>query len=150
MVPTWKGIVLHHSADPDDPWVDVEDFEAWHRERGWRDVGYHWAVELLSFPERTPRYHALMGRPMTMIGSHCPGLNATHLGVVLAGNFELAPPPAEQIHVAAELCSGLCRLGDFSPLEITVHGAHRETACPGHFFPLDEIVQLTYYLLERP
>lgn len=134
----WKGIVVHHSADHDDPWVDATDYERWHVEgRGWLDIGYHWVVE-----EVNDHYYAIQGRPATMQGAHSPGQNSTHLGVCFAGNFETTLMKPEQLIVGAELISSLCVMNDVEPSHISRHCDHRDTACPGALFPFDDLLRM--------
>ncbi len=137
--------MVHHSASEDDDGVDALDFERWHRARGWRDIGYHWVVELVG-----ETYHALQGRPMSMTGAHCPGWNSRAVGVCFAGNFMAVPPPAKQLDEGAQLIAGLCQLGGLSPRAILRHRDHRETLCPGDKFPLEELLELVSDYLGGP
>lgn len=134
----WQGIVVHHSADDDDPWVDTTDYERWHVEgRGWLDIGYHWVCE-----EINDHYYALQGRPSTMSGAHCPGKNQDHLGVCFAGNFHAGRMKMEQMIVGAELIASLCVMNDIRPSNVSRHRDHRDTACPGDFFPFDDLMRM--------
>ncbi|MDD3899183.1 MAG: hypothetical protein PHE82_09595, partial [Syntrophomonadaceae bacterium] len=69
-------IVLHHSATPDG--IIYEDFDAikrGHLARGYRDIGYHWVIELVNGV-----LTAAPGRPEWDTGAHCPGRNTDGIG----------------------------------------------------------------------
>ncbi|PIZ31057.1 MAG: hypothetical protein COY40_03035 [Alphaproteobacteria bacterium CG_4_10_14_0_8_um_filter_53_9] len=56
---------------------DVKDVRRWHKERGWRDVGYHFVIR--------PDGEIEVGRMMSEMGAHCYGHNADSLGTCLIG-----------------------------------------------------------------
>jgi hypothetical protein len=141
---TWTHILIHHSADKDDPWVDAVDYDRWHRNKGWRRIGYHYVVELV---ERN--YHAIQARPLIMIGSHSPGWNSTAIGVCFAGNFMDHEPPFEQLVVGAELVSGLCVHLRILIDNILPHSETRDTDCPGRFFPFNNFVGMVTSFAEN-
>jgi N-acetylmuramoyl-L-alanine amidase len=69
-------IVVHHSAThPDTPMEQIDKF---HRERGWRGIGYHHYIE--------GDGKLRMGRPVEENGAHARGYNTVSLGVCLAGD----------------------------------------------------------------
>lgn len=144
----WKRIAVHHSADHDDARVDLADYDAWHRARGWLRIGYHYVVEQID-----GRYWALQGRPAFMAGSHSQGENSDTLGVCFAGNFSVETMPHEQLVVGAELVAGLCHMNGIPSANIFRHedmpGA--QTECPGTTFPWVELLRLVRnFLGEEP
>jgi len=58
----------------------VEDIRAWHLERGWRDVGYHFVIR------RNGRVEA--GRPLDEVGAHVYGYNRVSWGVCMVGGVD--------------------------------------------------------------
>lgn len=70
-------IVIHCSATPNGRAVSVDDLRAWHRARGFQDVGYHYVV--LATGATAP------GRPVGQPGAHVAGLNAHSVGVCMVG-----------------------------------------------------------------
>lgn len=59
--------------------MSLQDFRQLHKQRGWRDVGYHYIV----FPDgRVER-----GRPISQPGAHCHGHNAHSIGVAYVGGL---------------------------------------------------------------
>jgi N-acetylmuramoyl-L-alanine amidase len=57
--------------------IDVEWVRTLHKNKGWRDVGYHY------FIKRDGTVQA--GRPVEMIGAHVKGWNSKSVGVCYAG-----------------------------------------------------------------
>lgn len=131
MMPDWKVIMVHHSASHDTKAVDAEQFEKWHKAKGWKDIGYHWIIEKIG-----DRYHSIMGRPMYMQGSHSTGMNSKALGVVFAGNFQESRVPQEQLEEGADLIAGLCFGLGIGSSEVVAHRDFRQTLCPGELFPM--------------
>lgn len=71
-------VVVHCSATPPDMDVGVAEIRDWHvKERGWRDVGYHWIIRREGIIED--------GRPEDQIGAHVKGHNEKSIGVCLIG-----------------------------------------------------------------
>jgi len=104
--------------------------------RGWASIGYHFGIELLR-----DQYEILLGRSLLMDGAHCKekGLNRNGIGICLVGDFDIAPPPEEQLELALKLCEWLCVEFEIPPSRVI---GHREAApwktCPGLKFPLEE------------
>ncbi|MBD5273634.1 MAG: N-acetylmuramoyl-L-alanine amidase [Bacteroides sp.] len=73
-------IILHCSATPEGRNVTVEDIRAWHIERGFRTIGYHYVIYL------DGSVHA--GRPVEEIGAHCLGQNQHSIGVCYIGGLD--------------------------------------------------------------
>ncbi len=143
---SWTHIIIHHAAAHDSPGVDAEKYERWHRQKGWRDIGYHKIVELIG-----ERYHSLDGRPIYMVGAHSPGWNAKSVGVCFAGNFMEDTPPLEQLIVGAECVAGLCTSLGIPPSNILRHSETQETgytSCPGDLFPFGDFVRIVRGFVE--
>lgn len=138
----WRGILIHHSAGSDTDAKETEQYRRQHLAKGWLDIGYHFVVERVAGD-----YVAVPGRSLDMIGSHCPGKNASHLGVCFAGNFETSEVHELQLSVGAHLVAKLC-LQFAIPLEaIEPHRKYRATLCPGSRFPMAELVDLVAMVL---
>lgn len=119
-------IIIHCSATPE--WRDVKasEIKRWHvEERKWKDIGYHFVIDLDGTIER--------GRPLTEAGAHCAGHNATSVGICYIGGIDAAGRPKDtrtpaQRDALRKLVSCLRRTFP----DATVHG-HREfapKACP--------------------
>jgi len=134
----WDHVFVHHSAGSDTDSIEADEYRRHHLSLGWRDIGYHFVVEQVEGRGFWP----IGGRPLNMVGSHCPGWNKRALGVCLAGNFTLEPPRREQLEVAAKLVAGLCDAFNIPTDHVHQHRWHRATECPGDAFPFDEFLGL--------
>lgn len=118
-------IILHCSATLPGQRVDVETITRWHKQRGFKTIGYHF------FIDRSGTIHA--GRPLEEQGAHCKGQNAHSIGICYEGGLDKGGFPLDtrtilQRIAMKELVAQL--LGQFP--DATVHG-HREfanKACP--------------------
>ncbi|MDI3504960.1 MAG: hypothetical protein PWQ81_182 [Bacteroidota bacterium] len=73
-------IILHCSATPEGKHFTVADIDRWHRERGWKGIGYHYVIYLDGSIHK--------GRPEEMIGAHCSGQNAYSIGICYIGGLD--------------------------------------------------------------
>lgn len=58
-----KEIIVHCSATPEGRDYTVADIDRWHKQRGWKGIGYHYVVY------RDGSVHK--GRDVSGIGAHC-------------------------------------------------------------------------------
>lgn len=140
-------IILHCTASPDKGTQDWDQVRKFHimpppHGRGWRDIGYHYGVELIG-----DKYEVLKGRSPHEPGAHChqDGMNFKSLGVCMVGgdlNTGFGPHyplPDAQRRKTIELCADLCREHNISPANIR---GHKEIdsgkACPGVGVDMDE------------
>lgn len=128
-------IIIHCSATPPG-WMKgnttaekVAEIRRWHvEERGWSDIGYHYAVDL----DGT----VVSGRPIEKTGAHTKGRNANSIGICLIGgkggtandkfedNFTQA-----QANALRTLIAGLKR--EYPSIEkISGHNQWAAKACP--------------------
>lgn len=70
-------VVIHCAATPEGKDYTVNDIRAWHKQRGFSDIGYHYVVY------RDGSIHA--GRPLGQIGAHVEGHNTGTVGVCYIG-----------------------------------------------------------------
>lgn len=118
-------IILHCTATPEGREVTVADVTAWHKERGFSTIGYHYLVYLDGTVVR--------GRREEEIGVHCLGQNAGSIGVCYVGGLDSRGNPkdtrtAAQRVALRNLVEGLQRRYPHA----TLHG-HNEfaaKACP--------------------
>ena len=122
---TIDKIIIHCSATLPGQRVDVETITRWHKQRGFKTIGYHF------FIDRSGTIHA--GRHLEQQGAHCKGQNAHSIGICYEGGLNKEGKPYDtrtimQRIAMKELVAQL--LGQFP--DATVHG-HREfanKACP--------------------
>lgn len=72
-----KYVVVHCADTPAKLDVGVNDIRRWHKDRGWKDVGYHYVIRRSGLVEA--------GRAYDVIGAHVAGHNATSIGICLVG-----------------------------------------------------------------
>lgn len=72
-------IIIHCTATPAGRPVSVAEIDLWHRQRGFRSIGYHYLVAL----DGT----VCPGRPLSEIGAHCLGHNAESIGIAYVGGL---------------------------------------------------------------
>ena len=119
-------IIIHCAATPEGKDYTVEDIDRWHRERGFREIGYHYVIY------RDGSIHS--GRDLAKIGAHCKGYNTGSIGICYIGGCAAdgkTPKDTrtpEQRKALRQLVESL----KTRFLNATVHG-HREfanKACP--------------------
>jgi N-acetylmuramoyl-L-alanine amidase len=130
---TPTGICIHHSATIDSSSAnDTEAFRRYHKNvNGWDEIGYHFVVE--RFGSGPPQ--VMVGRQIEYQGAHCPELNATHIGICLAGNFDLYAPDADMLASLEGLCRRLMASYHIPAHEVTYHCQYSTKTCPGKKFP---------------
>lgn len=74
---TINEIIVHCSATPEGRPHTVGEIRSWHKQRGFKDIGYHYVVYL------DGSIHA--GRSERVIGAHCTGHNRNSIGVCYIG-----------------------------------------------------------------
>ena len=134
---TWKGsltkrkstdfIILHHSAGKTGT---VESIHKYHRDiRGWVGIGYNFIV----YKDGTVHE----GRGLDYTGAHCSGYNSKSIGVCCIGDFTKEYMTREQYYALAELIKYL--KGIYPKATVKGHREFSNTACPGTYFPLEEM-----------
>lgn len=118
-------IIIHCSATKVDQPFIAKDIDKWHKQRGWKGIGYHYVILLDGTVES--------GRPEAEIGAHTLGQNANSVGICYIGGLDSAGKPKDtrtdqQKKTLKNLVSELLKKYPGS----TVHG-HNEfanKACP--------------------
>lgn len=118
-------IIIHCSATPEGRDVSVGEIDSWHRQRGFKCVGYHYIVMLDGTVKR--------GRPVEQVGAHCTGHNRNSIGVCYIGGCDskMRPKDTRTSAQRESLRQLVAELKREYP-EASVHG-HREfsaKACP--------------------
>lgn len=123
---TINEIIVHCTATPEGKDYTVEDITRWHKERGFKTIGYHYVVY------RDGSVHD--GRPLAEVGAHCKGHNAHSIGVCYVGGLTADGRKAKDTRTLEQkeaLVLLLVRLKTKFPLA-EIHG-HRDFAakeCP--------------------
>lgn len=119
-------IVLHHA---DKTKCTIHDIHQWHLNNGWAGCGYHFFIAKDGKVYR--------GRPIDMIGAHCQGYNNCSIGICAEGNYEVEQMSTAQWQAILELVKELKQI--YPQAQVVGHRDLYATACPGKYYPLDEI-----------
>lgn len=141
----WTWIVMHHTATSHG---SVESINAAHLQRKdrngnpWRGIGYHFVIgngNGMDDGEIEPTFRWRQQLPGAHAGDE--EHNQHGIGIVLVGNLELHPPTAAQIAATRQLVSLLQTRYGIEKSHVIRHSDVKVTACPGKYFPLDEITE---------
>lgn len=72
-------IIIHYTETPEGRNVTVQDIDAWHKQKKFKCIGYHYVVYL------DGSIHG--GRPEEQMGAHCAGQNEHSIGVCYVGGI---------------------------------------------------------------
>jgi N-acetylmuramoyl-L-alanine amidase len=120
-------IIVHCSDSPDDRWVSVEEIRTWHiRDRGFRDIGYHYVVLKDGRVET--------GRNVNIIGAHCYGHNVHSIGVCWVGRHDCNE---KQMPALVKLVKDLLFIYNLGPGDVKGHCEYEShKTCPN--LPMDD------------
>ena len=135
-------LVIHHSLTADSKTVSWAAIRHYHTtEMGFRDIGYHFGVELIG-----EHYEMLVGRPMLerAAAAYQQGMNRKAIHVCFVGNFDREPPDLGMLRFALPHLTDICEA-----LNIPIDGdhiiGHRKVAtyksCPGKLFNVETLVR---------
>ena len=118
-------IIIHCSATPEGKDFTVSDIDRWHRQRGFKMIGYHYVIY------RDGSIHT--GRPLEMVGAHCTGHNAHSIGICYIGGLDkFGKPKDTRTQAQKDVLWSLVKSLQKRFPDATVHG-HRvfaNKACP--------------------
>ena len=119
-------IIIHCTATPEGRDVSIDEVRRWHvKERGWRDVGYHFLIRLDGTVEE--------GRPIEMTGAHTRGHNWDSIGIAYAGGMSkdmTEPKDTRTDEQKSSFVDLLCQLHDCYGGTVYGHRDFSEKACP--------------------
>lgn len=119
-------IIIHCSATPEGRSVTVKDIDRWHRERGWKGIGYHYVIYLDGTIQK--------GRIDEEIGAHCVGLNANSIGICYIGGVAKDGKTPKDTRTWAQKTSLRALIKDLKRVypSATIHGHNEfaEKTCP--------------------
>lgn len=134
-------LIWHCSATPEGKDFTVADIRAWHRKRGWDDVGYHYVVY------RDGSIHA--GRPVEKVGAHVEGRNTGTIGAVYIGGttkngrYAKDTRTPEQREAMLWLTKELARM--YALERVSGHNQYANKACPSFDVRRDELGNIPGY-----
>jgi len=121
-------IIVHCAATPEGKDFTVADIRAWHKQRGFVDVGYHYVVY------RDGR--VLLGRPVGQQGAHCAdaGKNRGTIGICYIGGVAADGKTAKDTRTSAQRSSLLWLTQQLATKHkvkrVTGHNQYAAKACP--------------------
>ncbi len=133
-------IIIHCAATPEGKDYTVPTIRAWHKERGWTDIGYHYVVY------RDGSIH--VGRPIGQVGSHVAGRNTGTIGICYVGGLSADGKTAKDTRTPAQRASLLWLRDQLAARhkgirKISGHNEYAAKACPCFSVPTDPLGRLT-------
>ena len=122
---TISEIIIHCSATPEGKPFTIADIDQWHRQRGFRCIGYHFVIYL------DGSVHA--GRPITESGAHCQGHNAHSIGICYVGGLNsLGQPKDTRTPKQKEALKALVNQlkNEYPNAKVHGHNEYANKACP--------------------
>lgn len=121
-------IILHCSATPEGKDYTVEQIDRWHKQRGFKKIGYHYVIYRDGSIKK--------GRDETEIGAHTTGQNSDSIGICYIGGMDkdnIKPKDTrttEQIDSLFLLCYNLMGKYNLRIDDIHAHYEYAKKACP--------------------
>lgn len=118
-------IAIHCSATKADQECNASIIDKWHRQRGWRKIGYHFVICRDGLVEE--------GRGLEEVGAHIKGHNKNSIGITMCGGLDANGDPEcnytkEQWKSLDELVSKLQE--QFPDADVDGHNSFAAKACP--------------------
>lgn len=121
-----REIIIHCSATPEGRSHTVADITAWHRQRGFSTIGYHYVVYLDG--------QIATGRPLESIGAHCLGHNSESIGICYIGGVDKDNKTPKDTRTPAQRASLLRLVRElrqkFPGISVHGHNEFASKACP--------------------
>lgn len=118
-------IILHCSATKEGKNFTVADIDAWHKQRGFNKIGYHFVIYLNGSVHK--------GRDISVIGAHTTGQNANSIGICYIGGLD-TNGKAKDTRTPAQKSALITLVADLKTQfpNATVHGHYEFAAkdCP--------------------
>lgn len=119
-------VIVHCTATPEGKDFTVADIRAWHKARGWTDIGYHYVIY------RDGR--VMLGRPVGQVGSHVAGHNTGTIGISYVGGVTSDGKAAKDTRTHQQRSSLLWLVqalaNKHGVSKVTGHNEYAAKACP--------------------
>lgn len=141
----WTSIVIHHTASPRGSVESIHEAHSKRKDKAgnaWLGIGYHFVIgngDGMGDGEIEPTFRWRE----QLHGAHAgvDEYNQHGIGIVLVGNFEEGPPSAAQLAAVKRLVGALRAEYGIPADRVVGHRDVKATACPGKFFPMEEVSQ---------
>lgn len=132
-------ITWHCTATPEGKDYTVADIRAWHKARGFSDIGYQFVVSR----DGT----ILIGRPIGQVGAHVAGHNEGSIGCSYIGGVSADGKTAKDTRTPAQIASMLWLTAQlrrkFARItKVTGHNQYANKACPSFDVRRDALSQI--------
>ena len=122
-----KKIILHCSATPEGKDFRSKNIDEWHKNQGWKMIGYHYVIDLDGKIED--------GRPIEMDGAHTKGHNKNSIGICYIGGLDCDGKPKdtrtqEQKESMYKLIFQLLNIYGLSIADVHCHNEYSKKNCP--------------------
>ena len=120
-----QRIIIHCSATKPGQSCNAEIIDKWHKEKGYKCIGYHYVILLDGTIEK--------GRDEQEKGSHCSGYNNDSIGICYVGGLNKNGKPEdtrtpEQKETLKNLIKDIC--SRYKIKDIAGHCDYSNKACP--------------------
>ncbi|CCF19181.1 N-acetylmuramoyl-L-alanine amidase (modular protein) [Pseudorhizobium banfieldiae] len=133
-----EEVIVHCTATPEGKDFTVDDVRAWHKQRGWSDIGYHFLVY------RDGR--VIAGRPIGQVGAHVSGRNTGTVGIAYIGGLAADGQKAKDTRTDAQRSSLLWLTmqlaAKFPVRKVSGHNEYASKACPSFDVRKDQLSTL--------
>lgn len=82
-----KYIIIHCSATKETQNVSIDTITQWHKDRGFKDIGYHYYITKDGVIHK--------GRPENFSGAHTVGYNSNSIGICYEGGLDSIGKPKD-------------------------------------------------------
>lgn len=80
-------IIIHCSDTKEGLDFNANDIDRWHKQKGWKRIGYHYVILLNGTIEQ--------GRELEAVGAHTKGHNAHSIGICYIGGLDKNGKPKD-------------------------------------------------------
>lgn len=124
---TINEIIIHCTATPEERKVSVANITKWHKERGFKTIGYHFVIHLDGKVE--------IGRPIEQAGAHCLAHNEDSIGICYVGGTDIKGNAKDtrtnaQKQALKMLVQNLMRQYKLTAKQVHGHNEFAKKACP--------------------
>lgn len=124
---TIDKIIIHCAATRPTQNIDAATIDCWHKQRGWKGIGYHAVIKRSGEIE--------LGRNVSTIGAHCKGHNEKSIGICLVGGIDENKKPSsnytdEQWKTLRQVLITLMRHYKLTDQNVYGHSDFANKACP--------------------
>ena len=125
-----RSLTVHHdgmssftSTTYDDTARRLEAIRSSHVNKGWADIGYHYAID--------PAGRVWACRPESLQGAHVKDYNPGNVGILVLGNYEKQRPTAATTRTLDRLIASQMDTHRVGLDRVYTHREWARTACPG-------------------